>query len=168
MGFADMIKRKKKWEGADHAVTIKAAVNGKVIPLDQIQDDVFSQGIMGPGCGIEPEDGRICAPVSGKVVYIADTRHAIGLETADGTEILIHIGIDTVNLKGEGFLNHVQAESQVQQGQLLMEADLGKIREAGYLSTVVMLVTNLAPDRKLELIGEENIRQGEAIMRRKP
>lgn len=101
-------------------------------------------------------------------MYIADTRHAIGLETADGTEILIHIGIDTVNLKGEGFLNHVQAESQVQPGQLLMEADLGKIREAGYLSTVVMLVTNLAPDRKLELIGEENIRQGEAIMRIKP
>lgn len=168
MGFADIIKRKKKEKEADRAVIIKAAVNGQVLPLEQIQDEVFSQGIMGPGCGIEPEDGRICAPVSGKVVYIADTLHAIGLEAADGTEILIHIGIDTVNLKGEGFLNHVQAESRVQPGQLLMEVDLGKIREAGCLSTVVMLVTNLDPDRKLELIGEGNIRQGEAIMRIKP
>lgn len=168
MGLADIIKRKKKGKEADRAVTIKAAVNGKVIPLDQIQDDVFSQGIMGPGCGIEPEDGQICAPVAGKVVYIADTLHAIGLETTEGTEILIHIGIDTVNLRGEGFLNHVQPESQVQPGQLLMEADLGKIREAGCLSTVVTLVTNLDPDRKVELIGEGNMKRGEAIMRIEP
>ena len=82
---------------------IYAPVNGEVIPLDQVPDPVFSQKMMGEGVAIMPHNGNIHAPIEGTVILVSDTKHAIGLRSSDGTEILIHIGLETVSLKGKGF-----------------------------------------------------------------
>ena len=80
-----------------------APLNGKVIPLDQVQDDVFSQKVLGDGIAIQPENGKLYSPVDGEISSIAETLHAYGVSTEDGLEILVHVGLDTVTLKGEGF-----------------------------------------------------------------
>ena len=93
--------------------TLLAPLNGKVIPLDQVQDDVFSQKVLGDGVAIQPENGKLYSPVDGEISSIAETLHAYGFSTEDGLEILVHVGLDTVTLKGEGFKPCVQEGDKV-------------------------------------------------------
>lgn len=122
--------------------TVYCPVKGKVIALIQVADPVFSSGTMGPGVGIEPANGKLYAPVDGTVAMVFPTGHAIGLKTRDGMEILIHIGIDTVSLKGDGFKVKTAVDQEVRAGDLLIEFDLKKIEKAGCLPTTMVLVSN--------------------------
>ena len=97
-------------------VTLGAPAKGTVVPMAQISDEVFSSGVLGICCGIEPEEGKVFAPMDGKICQITDTLHAIALES-DGIEVLIHVGIDTVNMNGDGFSNVVQLEQTVKKGE---------------------------------------------------
>ena len=121
---------------------VYAPIAGQYIPLEQIPDPVFSEGTLGQGCGIEPDEGRVYAPASGKVETVADTRHAIGILADDGTEYLIHVGMDTVDMKGKGFAPKVAAGDRVTAGQLLMEFDMDEIKKAGHSTTTAFVVTN--------------------------
>lgn len=121
---------------------VYAPIAGQYIPLEQIPDPVFSEGTLGQGCGIEPDEGRVYAPASGKVETVADTRHAIGILADDGTEYLIHVGMDTVDMKGRGFAPKVAAGDRVTAGQLLMEFDMDEIKKAGHPTTTAFVVTN--------------------------
>lgn len=121
---------------------VYAPIAGRYIPLEQIPDPVFSEGTLGQGCGIEPDEGRVYAPASGKVETVADTRHAIGILADDGTEYLIHVGMDTVDMKGKGFAPKVAAGDRVTAGQLLMEFDMDEIKKAGHSTTTAFVVTN--------------------------
>ena len=115
---------------------------GKVIPYTQIPDDLFSQGILGVGVGIEPEEGIAYAPCDGKITSVAYTKHAIGIEGPGKMDILIHVGVDTVEMQGNGFKTFVKEGDKVVKGQKLLEFDCAKIKAAGHPDTVVFLFTN--------------------------
>lgn len=116
--------------------------NGNIIVLDEVPDPVFSKKIMGEGFALQPTDGKIYAPVTGEVISIFETQHAIGILTPLGAEILIHMGLDTVELKGEPFAVKAQVGDQVTPGTLLAEMDLAKVKAAGKKTDVVVVMTN--------------------------
>ena len=109
--------------------------------MEEIPDEVFSTGVLGICCGIEPEEGKVYAPASGKISQLTDTLHAVGIE-ANGVEIQIHVGVDTAEMNGGGFANLVKLGDTVKRGDLLLTMDLQKIRDAGHAATVFMAVTN--------------------------
>ncbi|MBP2076389.1 beta-glucoside-specific PTS transporter subunit IIABC [Oceanobacillus polygoni] len=119
-------------------------LTGEMIPLENIDDPVFSSGAMGKGVAIEPSDGVVVAPFDGKVVTIFPTNHAIGLVSETGVELLIHIGLDTVQLEGKHFTAHVEAETVVKKGQKLVTFDIEGIKQAGYQTTTPVVITNTA------------------------
>ena len=116
-------------------------VKGRVIPREEIPDDTFAQGILGDGVGIEPEEGIVVAPFDGTVTDIADSKHAVGLE-CNGMELLIHVGVNTVSMNGDGFEVLVPDGAEVKAGQPILRFDREKIKAAGYPETVVVLLTN--------------------------
>jgi PTS system sucrose-specific IIC component len=116
-------------------------VKGKVIPLEDIPDETFASGILGQGVGIEPSEGIVMAPFDGVVTSVFDTKHAITLES-NGMEMLIHVGINTVNMKGEGFTAFVKDGDTVKAGQKLLGFDRNAIKKAGYSDTVAVLMGN--------------------------
>ncbi|BDZ29761.1 glucose PTS transporter subunit IIA [Lactiplantibacillus sp. WILCCON 0030] len=125
------------------AVTIATPVNGEVIPLKAVKDPVFSAGMMGLGFGVQPSDGKIVAPVSGKVTMVAETKHALGFATPDNNlEVLVHLGIDTVELKGKPFDLKVGVGDEVQTGDVIATMDLAAIKAANKQQTVILAVTN--------------------------
>ncbi|WP_065674451.1 glucose PTS transporter subunit IIA [Lactiplantibacillus pentosus] len=119
-----------------------APVAGRVLALADVQDPVFATATMGPGFAIQPTDGRVVAPVSGRVTVVAATKHAVGLVTASGLEVLVHMGIDTVELNGAPFVCHVQVGDTVQAGEVLAEMDLAALQRAQKIATVIVVVTN--------------------------
>lgn len=125
-----------------NAVDVIAPVAGTAVAMDQVNDKVFASGAMGGGLGIVPTDGQVFAPVSGTVVVAMKSGHAFGIKTDHGVEVLVHIGINTVELDGRHFTSHVAKGQQVQQGDLLAVVDLKAIEEAGYDTTTVVVVTN--------------------------
>lgn len=145
------------------AEKISSPIKGKVVYLENVQDPVFSQKLLGDGIAILPEWGffggkqQVCSPISGEVVMLFETQHAVGLLTEAGTEILIHIGIDTVNLNGVGFSALVKVGEQVRNGTPLIEVDFKKISKAGYDPTTLVIATNKTVDALL--VPENNITQ---------
>ncbi len=119
---------------------VYAPLEGKVIPLKEINDEAFSSGMLGNGIGIIPKDGKVYAPVSGKIDNISDSKHAIGIKSDNGEDILIHIGIDTVKLNGEPFKILVKENEVVRKGQLICEADIEKIKKSGFDTTTPVLI----------------------------
>ena len=116
-------------------------VPGKVIPREQIPDETFATGVLGDGVGIDPEEGVVYAPFDGEISNIFDTNHAVSIE-GKGMELLIHVGVDTVNMKGDGFKGFVQDGDRVKAGQKLIEFDIAKIKAAGYSPVTAVLLTN--------------------------
>ena len=133
-------KTKKKTAGI-----IFAAQSGKVISVTQVNDKVFSQKVLGDGVAIKPESGAVVSPVGGEVVTVADTLHAYGIKTDDGLEVLIHIGVNTVDLNGEGFCSRVSEGNRLSAGDPLCDVDLGLLKSRGYDTDIIILVTNLEP-----------------------
>ena len=118
-----------------------APCTGKTVPLSAVPDEVFAAGILGEGIAIEPAEGRFFAPVCGKIESVTDSRHAFTLLSDAGVDILVHIGVDTVSLGGEGFVSHVSAGEAVRAGQLMAEADLALIRSRGLSAVCSVVVT---------------------------
>lgn len=141
-----------------------APMQGRVIPLSDINDGVFSAQMLGKGAAIEPENGKIYAPFNGKVQMVYDTKHALGLISDDGIELLIHIGLETVNLKGEPFKMKVSSGQRIKTGDLLGEADLRAIKNAGCKTVTPVIVTNTDDFNEAELIITGNIKAGDKIL----
>ncbi|MBQ3653779.1 MAG: PTS glucose transporter subunit IIA [Synergistaceae bacterium] len=123
-------------------VTVHAPITGKYIALAELPDEVFSQGFLGQGCGVEPEDNHVYAPIDGEIVQIAETKHAVGIQSPEGAEVLIHVGMDTVNMQGYGFDVKVKLGDKVRAGDMLMTFDAEKIKAAGYPITTAIVITN--------------------------
>ena len=119
-----------------------APVSGIVIPSEEIPDETFATGVLGQGVGINPADGVVVAPFDGEISSVTDTHHAVGVTSPDGMELLIHVGVDTVAMNGEGFRCFVQEGQQVKAGDKLIAFDRDKIAAAGHPDVVVVLVTN--------------------------
>jgi len=125
--------------GADK---VKSPAVGTLVPQDQIPDATFASGVLGAGLGITPSKGIVVAPVDGTISTVAESKHAIGISTESGLELLIHVGVDTVQMNGDGFSPAVAEGDTVKQGDLLLNFDIDKIHKAGYADTVVFLLTN--------------------------
>ena len=117
-------------------------VSGEIVPLTAVNDDVFSKGMMGTGVAIVPDDDVIVAPCDGEVTMLFPTLHAFGMKNEEGVEILVHIGIDTVKMDGKGFTKKVSDGDKVHAGDILVETDLEEIKNAGYQTTTMMILTN--------------------------
>ena len=124
-------------------IIIASPTEGEVFPLSKVNDPVFRDKIVGDGVAILPSKGRIVAPADGTVTMLFETKHAIGIKTEQGVELLIHIGLDTVNLKGQFFTAHVNIGDKVKAGDLLLEFDIACITEAGYELMTPVVVCNM-------------------------
>ena len=150
---------------ATASVTLKAVCDGRTLPLAQVPDNVFSQGIMGEGMAFEPSGDTIYAPADAKVsVVMEDSRHACGLALADGTELLIHIGIDTVDMKGDGFTLFVHEGDMVRAGDKLITFSPGKIAAAGHPKTTVFIVTEPAGHTDMKFFTDIDVTHGETAV----
>lgn len=144
--------------------TIKAPLSGKVVKLSQLNDQVFASGLMGKGIAIEPTNGEVCAPVTGTITSILPTKHAIGITSDEGIELLIHVGMDTVELKGVGFECFVNENEHVKAGDLLLKADLKKIKAAGFSVTTPIVVTNTKEYSAVEVISSTEVIKGHPLI----
>jgi len=138
-----------------------APLSGKLLKIEDVPDQVFSEKMMGDGFGIEPSDGEVLSPFNGVVKSVFPTNHAIGLESEDGLEVLIHMGLDTVNLKGEGFTVHVKDGDCIKQGQKLADMDIDFIKDKVPSIVTPIIFTNLEQDRSVKLLKEGKIERGD-------
>ncbi len=143
-----------------------AVAQGTFVPMEEIPDPTFSQGVLGACCGVEPETGKVYSPMDGTVSQLADTLHAIGIE-AGGVELLLHVGIDTVDMKGDGFKSHIKEGQAVKKGDLLLTMDLGKIKAAGHPATIMVIVTNSDDLASVEASASGKLMPGDPLMRLK-
>lgn len=152
---------KKKEEGMGVASPIK----GKTVELSQVSDPTFGECMLGKGVAILPEEGKVYAPADGEISMMFETHHAVSMVTTDGIELLIHIGLETVALKGEGFEAHVESGDQVKKGDLLLSVDLEKIKSQGYdiISPVVVCNTDDYTDVSGVLL--EKVEPGDLIIK---
>ena len=126
----------------DNTFFLGAPVKGKAVDLKEVNDPTFSTSMLGQGVAIIPFEGKIYAPADGEIAMVFDTLHAVSMTADNGVEILVHVGLDTVELKGEGFEGHVKAGDKVKKGDLLLTVDLDAVKEAGYDTITPMLVCN--------------------------
>lgn len=136
---------------------ISSPVKGELLPLSQSDDEAFASQAMGKGFVVKPSEGKVYAPVDGKVVSLFSTKHAIGILGDNGAEILIHIGIDTVDLKGKYFTAHVKQGQKVTKGQLLIEFDRSKITASGYNDEIMVIITNTNSYQNVELLDSATV-----------
>lgn len=136
----DFFKKKKKEE---KKVSIANPVNGKIVKLEEVPDPVFAEKMVGDGFAIIPEDGEVHAPVSGEVTLQPEGFHAIGIKTEEGLEVLVHFGLETVELKGEGFIPHVKVGDKVNKGDKVLSVDIEKIKDKVPSIITPCIVANL-------------------------
>lgn len=132
-------------------------LEGQVVSIENVPDPVFSKKMMGDGFAIQPSNGTVISPVDGEVLNLFPTKHAVSLKDRNGREILIHIGLDTVNLKGEGFTSFVKDGQSVKKGQKLLEVDLDSIKQKVPSIITPIVFTNLSEDEKI-ILDEQGIR----------
>lgn len=145
-------------------ITLFSHMNGKAIPLSDVEDEVFSQEILGAGVAVEPSEGKLFSPCDGTVVSVTDTKHAISLASEDGAEILLHIGIDTVKLGGKFFEVHASDGQAVKKGNLLVSFDIEAIKNAGYKTTTPMVICNTDDYSSVKAVAVGDIKAGEKLV----
>lgn len=137
-----MFSKLKRMFTTENSIEIPAPLPGQVRPLSAVNDPTFAQEILGKGCAIEPAEGKIVAPVDATVSMMFETGHAVSLETSDGLELLIHVGLDTVMLKGAHYTPHCATGDKVKAGDTLLTFDIEAIRAAGYDVITPVLICN--------------------------
>ena len=149
---------------ATTTTVVNAPVAGHVISLDETGDPVFASRALGEGVGIQPADSTVVAPVSGVLQTVAETGHAFGIKTDDGVEVLVHVGIDTVKMNGEGFDVKVKANEHVNAGDTLVVVDFDKVKEAGYSTTTLMTVLNTVAFASVTPKTGVDVKAGESVI----
>ena len=167
MGFFDKIFGSKaaatKFSG--QKMTVLAPIDSTVIPLEQLPDETFATAILGPGCGLEPTGDMVYAPFDGTVTTIADTLHAVGLMSDDGIEVLIHVGMDTVEMNGKGFKALVKEGDKVKAGTPLLKVDLEAIRAAGHPTATALIVTNSDDLPEISIVADGDAAAGAPVFK---
>ena len=161
MGLFNFFKKSKKTENSN--VKLYNPINGNVVPISEVADPVFSQKMMGDGFGVDPTDGEVYSPVDAKVLSVFPTKHALGLKLDNGVDLLIHIGIDTVELEGKPFTVLVEEGDRVTPETLLVKVDLHALKEADKKDTVIIAFTNMEVVEDYSLSNTGNIKRGELI-----
>lgn len=159
MGLLDFFKKKQ-----EKSLQIGAPVMGECVALSQVNDPIFSSGMMGEGVAIIPAEGTIVAPVDGTVQVMFPTGHAVAMATEDGVEILIHVGIDTVKLEGKHFTIKTQVGAKVKKGDVLVEADLEAIKEEGYDCITPVLICNQGKYENIAALDGKEVQRGDSCI----
>ena len=159
------VKQEVKADVKVESGVVYAPIKGKAIALEDVNDGVFSAGMLGKGIGIEPAEGRAVSPVNGTVSVVFDTKHAIGITSDEGMEVLIHIGLDTVQLNGEPFNVHVKVGDKVKVGDLLAEFDMDKIKEAGYKTVTPIIISNTDAYSDVKVLANGDIDEKAEVLR---
>lgn len=160
-----MFLTKKRSKIANPLTELKAYVSGRVIPLEKVGDGVFSTKTLGSGLAIEPTGNTVVAPGNGLIsIVMKESKHAVGMTLDNGAEILIHEGIDTVNMEGEGFELYVSAGQKVNAGDKLLSFDLGKICSKGYGTACILVLTNDSDFPDVEYMTGMDAEQGETVI----
>lgn len=170
-GASDKTEEKPQTEGAENtetngkAITLYSHMNGTAVKLEDVEDEVFSQKILGEGAAVEPSEGKLYAPCDGKIDSVFDTKHAVNMVSSEGVEILLHIGIDTVKLGGQYFEAHVSDGQEVKKGDLLISFDMDKIKAAGYKVTTPIIIGNTDDYVSVEPVAQNSVSAGDMILK---
>ncbi|WAH35628.1 PTS sugar transporter subunit IIA [Alicyclobacillus dauci] len=157
--FKNLFRRGQADAAGDDSqeITILAPVDGEVVPLEDVEDPMFSQKMLGDGLAVRPTSDTIVAPVSGTLTQIFPTGHAAGITTRQGIEVLIHVGIDTVELKGEGFTKLVEQGAQVEAGTPLIRLDLDKLGKTAKSLVTPVIITNMDKVEQLTRSTDQSV-----------
>ena len=134
---------KKMFEKNAKTISLKAVEDGRTIPMDEVNDQTFAQELLGPGIAIVPSNGTVVSPINGTIATVMDTKHAVCIQGEDGLELIVHAGLDTVELNGKYYQTYKEIGDQVKAGDVLLEFDLEEITKAGYDVTTPIVITNL-------------------------
>lgn len=156
--FKKLFKKKKD---ENNSISIYAPIDGEVVPLEDVPDPVFSQKMMGDGVAIKPNNGTVVSPVQGKIMQVFPTKHAIGIQAENGIEILLHIGLETVNLNGEGFTTHVQEGDNVKVGDALVTFEKEIIEEKAKSTITPVIITNTTEMKEIQIKDPQSVQAGQ-------
>lgn len=148
----------------EEKLQIGAPVMGDAVPIREVSDPTFGEEILGKGVAIKPSDGRIYAPADGEITLLFDTLHAVSLTSEDGVEILVHVGLDTVALKGQYFTAHVATGDHVKKGTLLLTVDLDQVKAAGYDVITPMIICNTDDYSAVEAVTGNAVKPGDTVL----
>lgn len=139
-------------------------LNGQAVSLSEVPDEVFASGALGQGGAIKPSDGKVYAPFDGEITAQFPTKHAVGLISTEGLEILIHCGLDTVSLDGDGFVLHVEEGQKVKTGDLLLTMDLDVVEENELDTITPVIITNTDTHNQIDLVAQGDVEVGEEFI----
>jgi len=163
MGFMKkLFGTETETQGIDNK--IYSPLKGSVVPLNEVNDPVFAEEMMGNGAAVIPTDGRASSPVSGEIISVFKTKHAITIKADNGADIIIHVGLDTVNLDGKHYEAHVKDGQRVKVGDLLLTFDIERIKEAGYDVVTPVVVTNSSDYSAIKRVVKNEVNEGEALI----
>lgn len=155
---------KKMFEKNAKTISLKAVEDGRTIPMDEVDDQTFAQELLGPGIAIVPSNGTVVSPINGTIATVMDTKHAVCIQGEDGLELIVHAGLDTVELNGKYYQTYKEIGDQVKAGDVLLEFDLEEITKAGYDVTTPIVITNLGDYKITKCLTGQQVKAGEEVI----
>ena len=155
---------KKMFEKNAKIISLKAVEDGRTIPMDEVNDQTFAQELLGPGIAIVPSNGTVVSPIDGTIATVMDTKHAVCIQGEDGLELIVHAGLDTVELNGKYYQTYKEIGDQVKAGDVLLEFDLEEIAKAGYDVTTPIVITNLGDYKITKCLTGQQVKAGEEVI----
>ena len=155
---------KKMFEKNAKTISLKAVEDGRTIPMDEVNDQTFAQELLGPGIAIVPSNGTVVSPINGTIATVMDTKHAVCIQGEDGLELIVHAGLDTVELNGKYYQTYKEIGDQVKAGDVLLEFDLEEITKAGYDVTTQIVITNLGDYKITKCLTGQQVKAGKEVI----
>lgn len=155
---------KKMFEKNAKTISLKAVEDGRTIPMDEVNDQTFAQELLGPGIAIVPSNGTVVSPINGTIATVMDTKHAVCIQGEEGLELIVHAGLDTVELNGKYYQTYKEIGDQVKAGDVLLEFDLEEITKAGYDVTTPIVITNLGDYKITKCLTGQQVKAGEEVI----
>lgn len=155
---------KKMFERNAKIISLKAVEDGRTIPMDEVNDQTFAQELLGPGIAIVPSNGTVVSPIDGTIATVMDTKHAVCIQGEDGLELIVHAGLDTVELNGKYYQTYKEIGDQVKAGDVLLEFDLEEITKAGYDVTTPIVITNLGDYKITKCLTGQQVKAGKEVI----
>lgn len=155
---------KKMFEKKAKTISLKAVEDGRTIPMDEVNDQTLAQELLGPGIAIVPSNGTVVSPINGTIATVMDTKHAVCIQGEDGLELIVHAGLDTVELNGKYYQTYKEIGDQVKAGDVLLEFDLEEITKAGYDVTTPIVITNLGDYKITKCLTGQQVKAGEEVI----